>query len=340
MKSPVLHIVAVVITALFPTVEVFAYPISPVTLWDLVETSSLIVLADVISVDDPRAGEMPDHDDPNSIMEMVSRDATAHLNVREVWKGNWAGQLQVSFEDMLVCPAPARYMTGGRVLAFLHRDEGAWRTTSLSYGTLYPQDDGIPIFRSLVARAVRLQAAASVSDDAYMNWIVDAASHPATRWHGLYPLIPRSDILHSRYDKRTGISIIDRLTDQHLARIAEGFIASPPTDRTLPMALAALASYSSERLDMAALASMEAVMSSEPVPWWAKDALRHLLERFMARSVVESTLEDLEDWPDESDSDEIRAIWKRTKEELGLPDVEPAEITQPEMWGVGSNTPS
>src|SRR5437867_8999797 len=78
------------------------YPMSPVPLWELVERSQTIVLADVVEV---REGKAHDQDEP------PWNSAIAQLKVRQTWKGEHVDQIEVPFPANLVCPAPPRYVT-------------------------------------------------------------------------------------------------------------------------------------------------------------------------------------------------------------------------------------
>src|SRR5262245_38473549 len=80
----------------------FAYPISPVTLWELVEQADLIVVARVVSVWELEV----DEEKPSWYSSM------AHLAVVETWKGERVTDLAVHYPGNLLCPAPPVYAMG------------------------------------------------------------------------------------------------------------------------------------------------------------------------------------------------------------------------------------
>lgn len=107
----------------------------------------------------------------------------------------------MEFPAGLICPAPPVYVKGRDVVAFLDRYQGKWFTVGLSYGTLYPEDrNQLEDLRVMVRQAVTLQAKGRVPGKDRLDWLVEAAIRPGTRWHGLYELRPGSDELHSYYD--------------------------------------------------------------------------------------------------------------------------------------------
>lgn len=321
------------------TLSLRSYPISPVTLWDLIKNSQLIVLADVIEITKAPPLSATELADPTRSPDEIFRDATARLRIRETWKGEPLAGVDVKFPDSLICPAPPRYVPGKVVLAFLSRNKEAWETTALSYGTIYPRREDVAGFRDLVLRAVTLQLAKDVSDNAIAEWHVEAASLPGTRWHGLYFLAPESDALHSYYDRRDKSAMTNQLTPTELRQIADAFIATPPTDRTLPMALAVLSEFPDESVSLAAASALEALLREDAVPWWIKSALGRILQRY-GDTDVETRLRPLGDKFADVSPDQVRTLWENARKELAIPKVSPAKILDEEVWGVASNTPS
>lgn len=307
------------------------YPIPPVPLWDLVEGAELIVLAHIETVEEPA--------DPVEEDRFWFPDHIAELVVQEVWKGAEVSRVRVEFPASLICPAPPRYEVNEQVLAFLARDEDAgWRTVGLSYGTLYPQPDDIEDFRTLVSEAVHIQAVPWLREPAKRQWLVNAASSSATRWHALYELLPETDRLHNFYDSTDGQDRVSSLTLSQLDQIARGFVEDPPVDRTLPMALAVLETYGSNEVDEAAVFAIEALLLEEYVPWWIPDALLRVLMRY-GDVDPEGRLASLGGPLDKRDPEEVREVWFRAKGDLGIPHVLPARRKVFRIWGVGSSTP-
>jgi hypothetical protein len=299
----------------------YPYPISPRTLWELVEEADQIVLADVVEVE-----------------ELESGDSRARLRVREVWLGEELTKLAVTFEPRMICPAPPRYVADKSVLAFLVRSGDEWRTVGLSYGTLYPAADEVSDFRHVVRSAVSVQSDAA-DGRAKIDWMVDAASRPGTRWHGAYGLLPMADRLHSYYDRTERRREDDLLRREDLERIAHGFVEAPAADPTLPMILQILAVHPDPDVDEAAVAAIEALLAREAAPWWIGDALAAVLSRY-GDADPEARVAPLGPFGDGLAIQQIRALWQTAKSELEIPTVPPAELAEPEVSGVGSDTPS
>ena len=309
-----------------------AYPIAPQPLWQQVEEAELIVLAEVAAV----GTRVTSDDDWNTHV--------ATLEVLEAWKGEAASRLLVTFPGGLTCPAPPRYLQGERVVAFLGRDEaGGLQTVGLSYGTLYPSDEYVDDVRDMVSKAVRLQRRRDVARADRLAWTVEAAARPGTRWHGLYELHPRGDEIHSFYDRGTDRPLAKAaLAAQHLDLLARAFVAHPTTNQTAVMMLGVLARWRSDALDAAAAGVVEAVLGLEEPPWWTRDLLAVTLVRFGDRRAEErlAGLEALTEPCTPASVAAVRETWAEAKRELGIPEVLPVPIREPERPGVGGRTPS
>lgn len=260
----------------------------------------------------------------------------------ETWKGEAPAQLVVPFEGFMVCPAPPRFVTGERVLAFLapgQRGDGeALSVLGLSYGTLYPHDEELADFRDTVAAAVRLQQQRHVSRRERLQWTVEAAARPGTRWHGLFDLHPAGDAVHSYYDGESRPLARHRLSSEQLELLARSFVDAPSTDQTAVMMLGVLAGWPSEAVDRTAVAVVEALLQQPEPAWWLTDLLAVTLGRFGDQQ-VEQRLQPLGafgDYPIEA----ARTLWQRARGQLAIPEVPPAQLRLPVVWGVGERTPS
>jgi len=333
-------VVAFISAALLGTSTLTAYPISPVPLWDLVQKSDLVVLADVVKVNEDDVITDPSPEDANAIEAYLNQDGVADLHVIEAWKYEPGATVRVRFPRFLICPAPPKYVEGRVVLAFLIKGEKGWETTGLSYGTLYPAQTDIDDFRSLVTEAVALQDNPPVGVADMMDWHVRAASLPGPRWHGLYALVPEADDLHYYYDQREkGLRLAGVPTTGQLRQIADGFIRSPSTDRTLPMVLALLRGFRGREIDLAAVSAIERLLDDGQPPWWIKSALYLTLERFDDPDPGARLLPLGETFSDMT-SEQVRSVWEEARRSLAIPEVPPARRHEEDVRGVGSNTPS
>jgi hypothetical protein len=317
------------------SVAVGAYPIPPRTLWSVTEEAELVIVARVEA-----EGELSTEADPDSWTP-----ARARLRIVEALKGEATGAIEVAYHPGLICPAPARFVAGRTVVAFLVWDpeEDAWTVPQLSYGTLYPRTSDLPLFRRLISRAVALQSAARGEIRPPVDWLVEAAEHRATRWHGLYELASGFDAVHSFYDRGTGREDLRPLLDSaHRTRIARGFVADPSADHTFVQTLGILEGHEDTELDRTAIGLIEWAVRQEEAPYWLSDALELTLRR-LGDARAEERLRALGESSWDRSEAGLREAWKTAKIELGLPEAEPLEVPEEsgdeEVLGVGATTP-
>ncbi|MEM9556936.1 MAG: hypothetical protein AAGC60_21940 [Acidobacteriota bacterium] len=317
-------------------VAVQAYPIPPVPLWGLVAKADLIVVAEVVEVAERDA----DEDDWNS--------AVARLEVIDALKGETGASIEVPFPAGLMCPAPPHYEPGERVLAFLSRDDGGWRTVALSYGTLYPDDEALEDFRLLIDRAIDLQTDEKAAERAPIDWLVRAAALPGTRWHGLYELAPWGDRIRSFYDRGDRRGRLGELRPRHAELLAESILRHAVDDPTLPQMLVVLAHHDDPRIDALAAGVVEVGLrvdseadpGEEQVPWWLRDVLGHTLLRYDVGEQDLGTTDALFEEIESASLDRLRQIWADAKAELDLGEIEPVELDAVPYRPVGGRTPS
>jgi len=299
-----------------------------------------VVLADVTEVTEAtETGPTPLRDAPSS-SRIGGPGSVAHLRVREVWKGEAPAAIRVAFDPNYLCPAPPRYVAGKTVVAFLIDADEVWETVALSYGTHYPAPGETGDYRDRVREATALQSRSRLPDSERLDWLVRAASRRATRWDGLYELMPQGDSLHSSYDQeidqRAGSA---QLTETQYQKLAMAFVERPSVDRTLPMFLSLFEGRPHHALDRAAMAALEGVLLRDRPPWWIGEAMDLLLRR-LGDAAPETRLAPLGETYDDKEMRTVREIWARAKVDLGLPEIPAIPGTPPEVGGVGSNTPS
>ena len=198
--------------------------VTPVsTVWGLTGEADLVVLARVVAV-------LPRPTTDLGVQRL------AVLSVQEVWKGSSAPLIFVPFEA-LICPNGPVYLPGKTVVAFL--ESTAWlvptyRTLGFVYGTRYPNPEEVGNYRLLVRRAASLDQRQQLSEAARRAWHVEAASRPGTRWDGLYGLMERwRPLLHWTSEELPGDPAgLAGLSQAEVTQIAEGFVRSPPVDRS------------------------------------------------------------------------------------------------------------
>ncbi|ANM29920.1 hypothetical protein ABI59_10545 [Acidobacteria bacterium Mor1] len=157
MRPKIALTALVAVTIVSAPTMVVGYPIPPVALWELVESSDIIVLAEVVDVREiPREGAWsPSH--------------RAKLRPTAFWKGRAvaAEMLNVEFHGFLECPSPPNYRQGWTVLAFLVDEDGVLETNSLSYGTRYIPESDRSRVRELVVAADVIQRRARIDSADY-----------------------------------------------------------------------------------------------------------------------------------------------------------------------------
>lgn len=218
------------------------YPIEPVPLRVLCDEADLIVRARVEQVApfEGSSSESPMH-----------RFSTATLFVDSVLKGTPnSGGLLVSFEAQAVCPAPARYTEDSSVLAFLRWSErhSKYFTTGLSYGLKELDEEGYQVYADSIWKyfEIRSRDLEQPEEDALiLDWLVELAEDPITRWEGAFELGPEPD---PGWPPRSGAEevpeYIGRLTEGHVQRLRRALYAEDEVlaqgNRCLVRALSAL----------------------------------------------------------------------------------------------------
>jgi hypothetical protein len=268
---PMLRFASVSALVLAPSVAA-AYPISPVTLWELVEKADLIVLAETKVVE------------PMKERDRAWNDADAVLKVLETWHGPAFKEVRVPFSSRIICPAPPRYVAGEMVLAFLEKDpkSGRYETIGLSYGALYPPFDELDAWKDAVSAAIELRSRGAPSHDERRRWLVEVAARRPTRWQGLYELDPGSDEMHSYYDREERPRFI--LTSADKAILARGIVTEPSLDEELVAILRLLRDHPSPEVDAVAVAAADRLLDEERA-YFYDDLVELTLERFGKRAL-------------------------------------------------------
>lgn len=291
-----------------------AYTIRTQTLWDLTSEAEVIVLAHVDKTE-PRPPTEP---------ATYFRNATiAHLSVLQAFKGKPTAALSVEYPEGMRCPSPPSYLEGEQVLAFLVKSERHYRTVAMQQGTRYLMPNEIDDYRKVIQEAVAIQATQPVAQDAKTRWIVHAAARPATRWHGLFFLVPPPD-LSAGTDAKGGpasATVMDiRLTPAQLKEIADGFIQFPVADHTLPMVLRLFQDYPNRAIDKTAIGLVESDLAKETPPPWLSQSIELLRRRLgdpKAKAMPSRPF-----W-EEVPVTTLRQEWQAVRKRLRLPPVVP-----------------
>ena len=330
-----------------------AYPIPPRTLWSLVDDAELIVVAKV-----EEAGRMAFPPDTYAELAFAPDGRGGshrphfgigdlyHLRVVETWKGPDAPVVEVDNDDNTICPAPGRFVPGETVLAFLSGNRGSWFATHRSYGTLYPTGEGLAVFRSLVRSRLAMLARGKVTDKERHAWLLEAASHSATRWHGLYELTNVYDEAHRYYDReRSGTSSkAIPMTSAERRALAKAFVEDPTADSTLAMLLHIVACVRDPAFDATVVNVLDHAVTEEDSAYWLTEVLPLVAKRFGLEPPNLSD-DDL-DGADPLASDPLfkrrkatTDAWLQLRQNIRIPEARVRPKPTSRVHGVGSNTP-
>lgn len=329
LPAPCRRLAPWLVTLALVPLPAWAEPV-PVPLWGLIDQAEVVVLAEVerIQPHSRLLGLVVRKLDLDVDID-IDRDS-AHLRVLQVWKGRAPRRIRVKFMSDPGCcliMQPPHYVAGETVLAFLQNDRwsdsgDAFETvfyryygTYYYYGTFYPTPDGVPVFRRLVDRALRLQAAGSVSPEDRVDWVVEAAAHATSRWQGLFPLARKGD----------GGGRAVPLTREQLQRIADGFVAEPTADYNSYLTLGVLHGFADPRVDELAVRIVEAWLREEEVPSWLSDLMILVLNRHGDPEPVLGS---------DDDPERLRDVWREARERLRIPvtSPSPSEVAVLDEW--------
>ncbi|WP_164003047.1 hypothetical protein [Pyxidicoccus caerfyrddinensis] len=187
------------------------------------------------------------------------------LQVVERWKGTPGDTLRVRQPPIdFGCAIPPSFPPGETVVAFLMGPvQDIWWGHDFGVFPVKTEDD-IAAFRARLKEAIAAQA--SPLEAPPREWSLLAASQPATRWHGLYHLFGPYNVRfpESLPAPRLPLPKQPLLTKEEQRRIAASFVASPGNPKELGLVLMALQGYPDPAVDRAAVASMDAWLSTAP----------------------------------------------------------------------------
>ena len=162
-----------------------AYPIRPVHLGELCSA------ADIIAVVVPEPIRKVESDSPWS-------NGRVRLQLVDVWKGDpRAGEVEAVTSLSIFCPAPGRYPTGKRVLAFLRQLEPPWlvEAIGLSWGTKVLPEAAMETYRMRVGQWFAIQSLPSMAmrQSLVTEWLVQCVEDPVTRGDAVSAFSPVED---------------------------------------------------------------------------------------------------------------------------------------------------
>ncbi|MET0393155.1 MAG: hypothetical protein ABW019_08425, partial [Chitinophagaceae bacterium] len=177
-----------------------AYPITPRPLRKMIMESQYIIRGTVLET-----GSLPAEKTHSSSWN----SDYAVILVREAWQGRpLPDTITVYYTARLICPAPPVYTKGEEIITFLNKPEkgDGYETQALSYGVKSGLGAaGMNVYHQ---RTVEMQQILAIKDqqlqaEKTLDWLIECAANPYTRWEGVYELSPGSDFM-SVHDKEGG----------------------------------------------------------------------------------------------------------------------------------------
>ena len=194
-----------------------AYPIDPRPLRRLIIESEYVIIGRVLEVKTVARKK-----------NEFSGGAIARLQILEVLQGKIKARIiEVSFNPNMICPAPPRYKAGTDIIAFLNRENRAFRTHALSYGVKTLSAEEISVYKD---RILEMQKILKLEDEDQrfletVEWLVKCAENEATRAEGTYELSPESDFM-SYYARTETPPFKYMISPEQKARLKKALLTS------------------------------------------------------------------------------------------------------------------
>jgi hypothetical protein len=168
--------------------NIFAYPISPRPLRQLVKESEYIIIGYVIKTYEKK-------NDKNEWSTKVAKIA-----VLETLQGKLnRDTIEINFNPNMICPAPDRYFDRTYVISFINQDKknGRFHTHALNYGAKTLKKEDIGIYKK---RIFEIQQIFAIQDKEKqfietVEWLVKCVEIKITRWEGTSELSPESNFM-------------------------------------------------------------------------------------------------------------------------------------------------
>lgn len=194
------------------------YPISPQPLRLLVERSPFIVVAQVREAEPAKRERV--------LAEgFVIQERVVVLEIERLVKGDPGVERIEQEVSGAICPAPARYIPGERVLAFLDRSGQGFSTPARSYGAKVLDDACLELYVERIREqlAILEETDPEVQLARQVEWLVKCAEASATRWEGAYELAPAGDFMY-HYDRDRTRDFASHLTALQRDRLLAAFL--------------------------------------------------------------------------------------------------------------------
>lgn len=170
------------------TSNIFAYPISPRPLRQLVTESQYIIVGYVVKTYDKKK----DKDDWGT---KVARIAVLENLQGKINKDT----IEIEFNPNMICPAPDRYFDSTFVISFIDKDKksGKFYTHALNYGSKTLKKEEIEIYKKRISEIQQILKITNAEQQRTetVEWLVKCAENETTRWEGTFELSPESNFM-------------------------------------------------------------------------------------------------------------------------------------------------
>lgn len=177
-----------------------SYPILEVPMSELIESSDLIIMGNVIDI--------------KSIKD--SQAKAAYILVKSNLKGsNASDTIIVEFYTEVTCPQQGKYKKGTNILTFLSYKDSIFHVNGFSHGVRII-DKEMPDFEKMILEYISLAEVqnSSIRRNKLINWIIETIENPNIRAEGII-------MLTSKYLIRNQAIAKSDLTKGQIARITE-----------------------------------------------------------------------------------------------------------------------
>lgn len=175
------QILLFLLTFLVLTINMFAYPISPRPLRQLVTESEFIIVGYVVKTYEKKK-------EKDSWSSKVAKIA-----VLENLQGSLeTDTIEIEFNPNMICPTPDRYFDSTYVISFIDKDKqrGNYQTHALNYGAKTLKKEEIEVYKKRIAE---IQQILKIIDDTLrfdktVEWLLKCAENQVTRNEGVTEL--------------------------------------------------------------------------------------------------------------------------------------------------------
>ena len=246
---------ALLIITLVFSGKLLAYPIDPLSLKNLIETSDLIVYG---AVDDPKVWnrvssknyKVRNGDTIRAYIRGWSGDGIVEITPSKIYKGPKEYSLiKIRNLQGITCPAPAYYKDKGFAIAFLRQTKDSlWITNGLRYGSKNMETiEEYQIYNSLIESYLDILELEEGSErtKAVQEWLVKCCESRYTVWDGAIEFNTKGPYA-SYYREYQKSKFDNNLSELQIQRLEKSFLESDSISKGTMLLANTLLKYSSK----------------------------------------------------------------------------------------------